>query len=41
MVMEMKWLGACPAGRVPGDVVMPGGQVFNMTAAGMAPAGPH
>jgi hypothetical protein len=28
-VMEMKWLGACPAGRKPGDVVLPGGMVVN------------
>ncbi len=32
MVMDMKWLGACPAGRRPGDVVGAGGQVFNMAS---------
>jgi hypothetical protein len=32
MVMDMKYLGACPAGRSPGDVVMPGGMVMNMAA---------
>jgi hypothetical protein len=41
MSIDMKWLGACPAGRIPGDVVMPGGQVYNMTGDGMAAAGPH
>jgi hypothetical protein len=31
-VTDMKYLGACPAGRKPGDVVMPGGMVMNMAA---------
>jgi hypothetical protein len=31
VVMDTRWLGACPAGRRPGDVVMPGGQVMNVT----------
>ena len=36
--MEAKWTGARPAGRKPGDMVMPGGMVMNinsMTAAGL------
>jgi hypothetical protein len=36
MHMDAKWTGPCPAGRKPGDMVMPGGVVMNMTA----PAGP-
>jgi hypothetical protein len=31
VVMDMRWVGACPAGRRPGDMVMPGGQVMNMS----------
>ncbi len=31
MTMDVKWLGPCPAGRVPGDMVMPGGMVMNMS----------
>jgi hypothetical protein len=27
---DLKYLGACPAGRKPGDMVMPNGQVLNM-----------
>jgi hypothetical protein len=30
MVIDEKYLGACPAGRRPGDVVGPNGMVFNM-----------
>jgi hypothetical protein len=33
--MDAKWLGQCPAGRVPGDMVMPGGQVMNLSKMGM------
>jgi hypothetical protein len=28
-VMDMKYLGSCPAGMKPGDVVMPDGKVFS------------
>jgi hypothetical protein len=31
--IDGKWLGPCPAGRVPGDMVMPGGQVINLSKA--------
>jgi hypothetical protein len=30
VVMDMRYLGACPPGRRPGDMVMPGGMVMNM-----------
>jgi hypothetical protein len=30
MSMDSRWLGPCPAGRRPGDMVMPGGIVINM-----------
>lgn len=30
MVSNLTYLGACPADRKPGDIVMPGGQVMNM-----------
>jgi len=30
--IEGKWLGACPPGRKPGDMVMDGGVVMNMGA---------
>jgi hypothetical protein len=30
MTVDAKWLGACPAGRKPGDVVMANGMVMNM-----------
>jgi hypothetical protein len=32
--IDGKWLGQCPAGRVPGDLVMPGGQVMNLSKPG-------
>jgi hypothetical protein len=28
-VMDMKYLGSCPAGMKPGDVIMPDGKVFS------------
>ena len=31
--MDGKWLGPCPAGRKPGDMVMPGGMVVNIDRA--------
>jgi hypothetical protein len=34
--MDAKWTGACPAGRKPGDMVLPGGMVVNVNAAGAA-----
>jgi hypothetical protein len=37
--MDAKWTGACPAGRKPGDMVMPGGTVVNVNAATGAGAG--
>lgn len=30
--VSAKWLGPCPAGRKPGDMVMPNGMVMNMMA---------
>jgi hypothetical protein len=30
MTLTGRWLGACPAGRVPGDMVMANGMVFNV-----------
>ena len=30
MTMTARWLGACPNGRVPGDMVMGNGVVFNV-----------
>ena len=32
MVIDNKWLGACPAGRKPGDLVLPNGEVISMSA---------
>jgi hypothetical protein len=32
--MDGKWLGARPAGRVPGDIVLPGGRVMNTSKLG-------
>lgn len=41
--MDAKWTGACPAGRKPGDMVMPGGMVMNMNSmpgrGGQGPGG--
>ena len=34
MTIAAKWLGPCPAGRKPGDMVMPGGMVVNMANMG-------
>lgn len=34
--IDGKWVGECPAGRVPGDMVMPGGMVMNMNTGAMA-----
>ncbi|MEO6340322.1 MAG: DUF3617 family protein [Caulobacteraceae bacterium] len=34
MHIEAKWLGPCPAGRKPGDMVMPGGMVMNISTMG-------
>lgn len=34
MSIQAKWLGACPTGRKPGDMVMPGGMVVNMAKMG-------
>lgn len=34
MTITAKWLGACPAGRKPGDMVMGNGMVMNMNSAG-------
>jgi len=30
MTIEGKWLGACAAGQIAGDVIMPGGMKFNL-----------
>lgn len=30
MTIESKWLGACAAGQIPGDVIMPGGVKVNV-----------
>jgi len=30
MTIEGKWLGVCPAGQQPGDVIMPGGVKINV-----------
>ncbi len=30
MVMDNRWLGACPAGRKPGDLILPSGEVMSM-----------
>jgi hypothetical protein len=30
MTSNLRYLGPCPAGRKPGDMVMPGGRVMNM-----------
>ena len=30
MTLDGKWLGACPAGQKPGDVIMPGGIKVNI-----------
>ena len=32
--IEGKWLGPCPAGRKPGDMLMPGGMVMNVSSMG-------
>jgi hypothetical protein len=32
MVMDNRWLGACPAGRKPGDLVLSNGEVMSMGA---------
>src|ERR1700761_778694 len=37
--MDAKWTGACPAGRNPGDMVMPGGVVMNIDALAGTGAG--
>jgi hypothetical protein len=37
--MDAKWTGACPAGRKPGDMVMPGGMVVNVNGGGGPGAG--
>lgn len=34
MVADAKWIGPCPAGRKPGDMVMPGGMVMNIAKTG-------
>ena len=34
MHIDAKWLGPCPAGRKPGDMVMPGGMVVNVANMG-------
>ena len=34
MHIEAKWVGPCPAGRKPGDMVMPGGMVVNVANMG-------
>jgi hypothetical protein len=34
MKIAAKWLGPCPAGRKPGDMVMPNGMVVNMANMG-------
>ncbi len=34
MHIEGKWVGPCPAGRKPGDMVMPGGMVVNVANMG-------
>ena len=33
-VITSRWLGPCPAGRVPGDTVMPNGMAFNVNRMG-------
>ena len=33
MTMDAKWTGPCPAGRKPGDMMMPGGMVVNVGKA--------
>jgi len=35
--MDAKWTGACPAGRKPGDMVMPGGMVVNINSVSGRP----
>lgn len=37
--MDVKWMGPCPPGRLPGDMVMPGGMVMNMSTGKMTRPG--
>jgi len=38
-VLDAKWLGPCPVGRSPGDMVMPGGMVMNLSTGKMSRPG--
>jgi hypothetical protein len=39
MTQQAKWLGACPAGLAPGDMLMPGGRKINVLNALKKPGG--
>ena len=36
MTITAKWVGPCPAGKKPGDMVMPGGMTVNIANVGKA-----
>jgi hypothetical protein len=39
MTMEAKWLGPCPQGQRPGDIILPGGIRMNVRSFGIEPGG--